>query len=129
VQSQLYALRIANSAGVVGIIRVTNCDWSGYSGSPLSVGSSAFASSGRLYITNTAGYNDQKTAINSNTIPTGATTAAAHGYYGPSRITFTGATSYTLNGVTYTATAASLWLDPYDSFNQTGSGTGTWIGY
>lgn len=119
-------------AGSSTVCSLTNCDLSGCGTGAVLVQTTP--GTGNLNIRGCRGYNDQKTAIVSGTgnLPVGAlniTSASAHGYYGPSQITFYGATNYSLNGTTYTITAGQIWLDsPWDVVYFTGSPTGTWIG-
>jgi hypothetical protein len=128
VQSQLYALRLASFAGIVGTIRVRGCDWSAYSGAPLSVGGSAFGVGGKLLINLTTGYNDQNHIVASSIPSVSTTTAASLNYFGPTVVDITagaGTMVVAINSVSYTLAANETWsrpVGPYETFYQV-SGT------
>ena len=96
-----YALLVSGTLSA-GPIQVRNCDMSGFSGSPVGVTGSITIGlnppgRGPLYITDSPGYNDQNTLINTLSNLTAGTAYAAydqgvHGgtsYYGPSFVMFT----------------------------------------
>jgi hypothetical protein len=126
-----YALLVSGALSATsGVVRVSNCDMSGYSGNPVAVTGSV--GSGALFITNCTGYNQSGfvvfTGAPSNA-PTGGTSASTagtltggHNFYGPSTIYFDvgsgGSATLTINTVTQTFPANSSQAislsSPYD---------------
>ena len=106
------------------ILRVKNVDLTNNALGPLKV----VGTPTTIWFKDCPGLTDQHKVLNGGVIPLTATTAASLGYYGTSYISFWGATSYTLNGVTKLITQGILKLDPYDQISFAGSPSGDWIG-
>lgn len=119
-------------------IHIDNCNMTGFIGNPVSV-AGTLSGSATLLLTDCHGYNDIASVVTATqpvTGGTGATTAAAQGYYGYSIFsgTNTGSnTTFTWGGTkTYTLTANQVFsfrVHPYDSVVLSQSVTSFhWIG-
>lgn len=132
-----YALLISGAlTNTHGVVRVSNCDLSGYSANP--VGVTGSVGSGSLFITNCTGYNQSSfniyngLASSAPTLPTSASRAAVlpggHNFYGPStiylQVSSMGAVGLSINGIGLTFPADTAQVvslsSPYDEIAFSG---------
>lgn len=134
-QAQQYAVLFAASLGLTGTYTFENCDMEGYGSSPVSIGSGAIGSGGRLYFKNCPGYTNSG-AIVTSTPPASATSASAHNVFCATKFEFSNGTSltYTLTRdggptKTYTVLSANISLGPYDQifFPSTTPSVFNWV--
>lgn len=140
VKAQGHAFRIADNALYNGVCTVRGGNWRGYPSTgptdqALLIGANAFGPNGRLYINLVKGYNDGPNGtpvnIGTGTVPNVPTSAAAQGFFGPSRAEFSAVAgnNVSLNGQNLPLAGGSLTLDlgPYDVIAAVGTfGVNSW---